>query len=413
MSTRIRFLNATIVDVADQRLLPARDVVIDGDRIETVLSTGAGAAFDGTDVIDASGLFLCPGLIDSHVHFFLDAGGDPRGSFLNSTEEERWNCAARNASIALEAGITTMRDCAAPAHQVFGLQREIEAGRLPGPHILSCGYAIMRPAGHCHFLGGAEVTDTAQVRTVIEHQLSQGAGYVKLMASGGGLTPGTVPHDADLDLELMAEAADVARANGVHITAHCHATESILRAVEAKLPQIEHATFVEPPGRYRYDEDVARRVLDSGAAIGPTVFGALKTAQRFRVNGSHNPNDTAAVERLEGRLTNTTHFHALGIPMMAGTDCGATDTPFDALVDELHTYVRAGIPRPQVVAMATCGNARILDLPEIGAIANGMRADMVLLAGNPFEDLDTLREPLKVFKSGRIVCDRQRAVTTG
>ena len=408
MRTRVRIGNATIVDVVEQRLLPAHDVFVDGDRIDAVVSTGTEPA-PSTDTVDASGLFLCPGLIDSHVHFFLDAGGDPRGSFLEATEEERWNCAARNARIALGAGITTMRDCAAPADQMFALQREVDAGRLPGPRILSCGYAIMRPAGHCHFLGGVEVSDHAQMKSVIEQQLSQGSGFVKLMASGGGLTPGTVPHDADLDLEIMRAAAAVARANGVHITAHCHATESILRAVEAGLPQIEHATFVEPPGRYRYDDDVARRVLDSGGAIAPTVFGALKTAQRFRVSGSHNPNDTAAVERLEGRLTNTTHFHELGIPMMAGTDCGATDTPFDALVDELHTYVRAGIPQPEVVAMATFGNARLLGLPEIGAIAPGLFADLVLLSGDPFEDLDVLRSPLKVFKSGSVVCDRSPA----
>ena len=244
MSTRIS--NVTIVDVTDQQLLPAHDVLIDGDRIDAILSAGTDPSNEA-HVIDASGLFLCPGLIDSHVHFFLDAGGDPRGSFLKSTEEERWNCAVRNARVALEAGITTMRDCAAPADQMFAFQHEIETDRLPGPHVLSCGYAIMRPAGHCHFLGGAEVTDTAQVETVIEHQLSQGAGYVKLMASGGGLTPGTVPHEADLDLELMSVAAAVARANGVHITAHCHATESIIRAVEVLLPQIEHATFVESP----------------------------------------------------------------------------------------------------------------------------------------------------------------------
>jgi len=406
VSIRVRIGNATVVDVVEQRLLPAHDVFVDGGRIDSVVSAGTKSA-PSAETIDASGLFLCPGLIDSHVHFFLDAGGDPRGSFLETTEEERWNCAARNARMAIEAGITTMRDCAAPADQMFALHRHIDAGRLPGPHILSCGYAIMRPAGHCHFLGGIEVSDSVQVESIIEQQLSLGSGFVKLMASGGGLTPGTVPHDADLDLVIMRKAAAVARANGVHITAHCHATESILRAVEAGLPQIEHATFVEPPGRYRYDDDVARRVRDIGAAIAPTVFGALKTAQRFRVSGSHNPNDTAAVERLEGRLTNTTHFHELGIPMMAGTDCGATDTPFDALVDELHTYVRAGIPEPEVVAMATCGNARLLGLTETGAIAPGLRADMVLLAGDPFKDLDVLRAPLKVLKSGSVVCDRE------
>ena len=123
---------------------------------------------------------------------------------------------------------------------------------------------------------------------------------------------------------------------------------------------------------------------------------------------------------MNGPLVNGTNGHhemdwcqaaldALPADPCAGTDCGATDTPFDALVDELHTYVRAGIPEPEVVAMATCGNARLLGLTETGAIAPGLRADMVLLAGDPFKDLDVLRAPLKVLKSGSVVCDRESA----
>lgn len=250
----IRIVDCTVVDVTGGELVPGRDVLIDSEHIDAVLPAGDGRPADA-EIIDGAGLFLCPGLVDSHVHFFLDAGGDPRGSFLESTEEERWECAARNARIAIEAGITTMRDCAAPAAAMFAFQRDVAAGRLPGPHILSCGYAITRPAGHCHFLGGAEVTTTDEITSIIEDQLAQGGGYVKLMASGGGLTPGIAPDE--------------------------------------------------------------------------------------------------------------------------------------------------------VVAMATRGNAELLGLGEVGEVEAGQRADLILLAGNPFEDLDALRAPLKVIKSGRVVYDRQ------
>jgi len=170
--------------------------------------------------IDASDLYLCPGLIDCHVHFFLDCGNSPRTSYLESSDETRIEWAQNNARVAIEAGITTMRDMAAPAPLMFEFQRQVESGDVLGPHIISCGFALMRPSGHCHWMGGGEVTTVEEVRQLIEWHLEQGAGFVKLMASGGGLTPGTVPHEADLPLELMREAAEVAHANGVHITAH-------------------------------------------------------------------------------------------------------------------------------------------------------------------------------------------------
>ena len=393
--------NAMLVDVVQGEIRSDCSVVVDNGVITTLTSDPSATA---ETVIDASGLYVAPGLIDCHVHFFLDAGHAPRTTYLEADDETRMEWARRNAGIAIEAGITTMRDLAAPAPLMFELERQVRNGSFPGPHILSCGYALMRPAGHCHWFGGGEVASVAEVRQVIEHNLEQGAYFVKLMASGGGLTPGTVPHEADLALELMREAAQVAHANGTHITAHCHATASIQRAIDAGLDMIEHANFVEPPGRYRYDEPTAKRIGEHGIVVSPTVFSAIRTVQRFRKAGrTHNPGDVAAVERLEGRLVNTGHFHQLGLKIIGGTDCGATDTPFDSLVDEILCYTQAGLSTAEALRSVTSNAATYLGLAAAGQVGEGCQADLTLLRGNPFDDLEHLRKPLRVFKSGMLI----------
>ena len=394
------FRNANVVDV-EQGTIVRQSVVVEQGVIASVDES---PQENNLAEIDASDLYLCPGLIDCHVHFFLDCGNAPRTSYLEVSDEIRIQWAKHNARVAIESGITTMRDMAAPAPLMFEFQRQVESGDVLGPHIISCGFALMRPGGHCHWMGGGEVTTVEEVRQLIEWHLEQGAGFVKLMASGGGLTPGTVPHEADLPLELMREASDVAHANGIQITAHCHATESIERAIQANLDMIEHINFVEPPGRYRYDEEITLRIRDHGIVASPTVFSALQTAKRFQKAGrAHNSGDVAAVERLEGRLTNTAHFHRLGLKIIGGTDCGATDTYFDSLVDEIIAYTEAGLSTAEALRSVTSDGARFLNIPKVGAVKEGYRADLTLLDANPLDDLNRLRKPAKVFKSGRLV----------
>jgi imidazolonepropionase-like amidohydrolase len=164
--------NVAVVDVARGITIPGRSVVLRDGKVDAILDRPPDAAnFPGT-VHDADGLFLCPGLIDCHVHFFLDAGPSPRTSFLESDDDTKMACARRNARIAIEAGITTMRDCGAPAVLMFEFQRQLRRGAFPGPHVLSCGCPQMRPKGHCHFMGGEEAT-ADDVRRLIEWNLSQ------------------------------------------------------------------------------------------------------------------------------------------------------------------------------------------------------------------------------------------------
>lgn len=392
--------NVHILDAETASIARGQSVVIRDGRIEAVLHASQelpGQTFDG------SGRYLCPGLIDCHVHLFLDGGDRPTTTFLQRDDAARIGLARHNARVALEAGITTVRDCGAPASLMFELQRQVEKGDVIGPHIVSCGSPLMRPEGHCHFFGG-EVADVPAIRRAVESQLRHGAGFVKLIASGGGLTPGTDPSEADLPLELMKAAVETAHAHGVLVTAHCHATDSIVRAIDAGLDMIEHCSFVDSASRHRYSEEISRRIRDNDIIVSPTVYGALQTARRFRAAADgDDARRSIAVERLEGRLTNTTHFVRLGLRIIGGTDGGVTDTPSDSLVDELLCYTQAGMSNAEALRTVTSQSAAMMGLTGVGAIKPGYRADFVLLAEDPLADLNALRRPVAVYKSGRLV----------
>jgi imidazolonepropionase-like amidohydrolase len=336
MGERICLANARVVDVARGVVLPEVSVLIENGCIAAFLEAPLEALLPRT--FEARGLYLAPGLIDGHAHFALDGGDDPRNSFLAADEQSLWETGRGNARRAIQAGITSVRDCGAPAPWIFAFQRKVARGGISGPHVLSCGHPLTRPRGHLHFFGG-EVSTRQEVRSAVERLAAQGACFIKLVASGGGLTSGTKPGRADLPLELMREAAEVAHGLGIGVASHCHATESIRRALDAGLDTIEHASFTTPAGDCLFEDDTARRIRDQGTAVCPTVIGALRTVRRFRESKMpHHDGDAAAVARLEARQTNIARFCRLGLPLLGGTDCGITDTPFDSLLDELLLY---------------------------------------------------------------------------
>ena len=170
---------------------------------------------------------------------------------------------------------------------------------------------------------------------------------------------------------------------------------------------IEHVSFVEPPGRYRYDDELTRRIRDRGIVVSPTASAALRIARRIRESGvTYNSKDFVAIERMEGRLTNTVNFHRLDMKIIGGTDCGVTVAPFNSLVDELLAYTQAGLSTEEALQTATNKSAEFMNLSRIGEIRAGYHADFTLLNGNPFEDLNILRKPSHVFKSGQLVYEK-------
>ena len=388
-----------MIDVDSGLAHTGLSVAIRNGRIESVSNIEHGIF---REVIDADGAFLCPGLIDAHVHLFLDAGPNPRATFLNGDDAAKLKTAAGNAARAIASGITTVRDCGGPAHLVFRFQHAIEAGEVQGPRVIASGSPLTRPQGHCHFFG-IEVASARQVRGAVETQAVAGAAFVKLIASGGGLTPGTDPAEADLPLDLMREAVAIARAHGMHVAAHCHAVESIERAIKARVDMIEHASFARPEGEPCFDAELAARIRDEGIVVSPTAISGIRIARAIRDSGkSQNGLDGHAVARLEARRLHVARFCEAGVRIIAGTDCGVTNTPFDSLVDELHEYATAGMSTASALRAATSESARYLNQPLLGQVKSGFAADLVLLRENPLHNLQTLKNPLLVMKGGDI-----------
>ncbi len=394
--------NVTVVDVRSGETHARQDVVIRGGNIVAILSD---VPASNVPSIDATGLFVIPGLIDAHVHFFFDAGSSPLAVYQGSAVEARMAVAFRNAEIALSAGITTMRDLGAPPDLMAAFLSAMRVPTARGPHVVSSGAPLTRPKGHCYFFGG-EVENADQVRDLIERQASQGARNVKVMGSGGGMTAGTRPTEADFSAELMVVARETAEANGMTITAHCHATEAIQRAVRSGIGCIEHVSFMEPSGHPRFDETTAIEMKKRGVVASPTIASGLRAARHFRSQGQgYHADDIGALERLEARAVIAARMHDMGVQLIAGSDAGSDDTPFTVLIEEVEALSEAGLSNAEALAAATCNSAMTLGLERVGEVKAGYAADLVLLSADPLADLGALRTPEMVIRSGVVAID--------
>ena len=292
------------------------------------------------------------GLRDAHSHLFLDAGPDPRSAYLASSPASRVTVALANAELARRAGVTTVVDLGASFEDIAGFRAR--AASWPGtlPRVIWAGPPITRRGGHCHFWGG-EVATEADVAAVVEARVAAGAGVVKVMVSGGGLTPGTDPAVAELPLSFVRLAVRLAHDAGLPVAAHCHATEAMRRAVEAGVDRIEHGSFLDADGRSRFDRGLAAEMAARGIGVGATAISAVNTAKRLRAGGAlANPGDVYAYERLEARRTNIARWLEAGVRIVPGSDAGVAGTPHDALLDELRLYVEAGLPEADAQALA-------------------------------------------------------------
>ncbi|MBM4407942.1 MAG: amidohydrolase family protein [Chloroflexi bacterium] len=293
-----------------------------------------------------------PPLVDAHIHLFLDAGPSPRETYLRASGPERVETALANAERARAAGVTTLIDLGASFADIAGFREAAASHPRPLPRVVWAGPPITRRGGHCHFWGG-EVASEADVAAAVEARIAIGAGVVKVMVSGGGLTPGTDPSVAEMPAPLLRLAVSLAHDAGLPVAAHCHATEAMRRAVDAGVDRIEHGSFLDADGRSRFDRGLALEMAARGIGVGATVISAVNTAERLRADGAlANPGDVYAFERLEARRTNVARWLEAGVRLVPGSDAGVAGTHHDALLDELRCYVDAGLSTQEALRLA-------------------------------------------------------------
>lgn len=402
--------NVRLFDGTGDRLQDGRSIRIQEDIISEI-GASRNHHNEGDDYcIDCSGLTAVPGLINLHVHLCLDASQDPLSLLRSESESMTFLTMISSAQKTLEGGITTVRDLGTRGTLIFELRQVIENGRVLGPRIVASGQVITRTGGHGSGWIGRECDGKADIREGIRSQLKQGADVIKVMATGGVMTLGTSPYLASYSLEELETVVDEVRRENVQVAAHAEGRAGIELAVRAGVDTIEHGTFV--------DESIINMMLEKGTVWVPTIsphrFAERNREQlnkliseakplirsirdKDRVGGGRNISAGALAHFKKYCMTKD-------LKIGVGSDAGTPFVPHKDLVLEMEMFMEYGFSNYQVLRMATFGNAHILKLDDhIGSIKEGKLADIVLIQGNPLDDLQTLRHIAYVIKDGKMV----------
>jgi len=389
-----------LFDAVDGSVRPGQSVLIEDGLIAWVGPDAHAPAAD--DVVDADGRTIMPGLINGHVHLANDGSADLAAQVRDDSAVTAALRASANALQTLRAGITTVKDCGAADNVVIDLGRAVEAGVVPGPRIIAAGRVITMTGGHGHFMG-VEADGADEVRKAVRGEIKKGAGFIKAMATGGVLTLGVKPTQTALLHEELAAVVEEAHHAGRRVSTHAIGRDGIRNAILAGVDTIEHG--------YHLDEELFALAIERGTYLVPTLAAVRGIACHGPEGGS--PDWIVAKAKTELDRSREMFRAAVesGVKIAAGTDAGTPFNPHDGLVDEIIDMVGVGLTPVRALLAATRDGAENAAVSDIaGTIEVGKSADLILVEGDPTEDITALRRIVFVAKSGTVYRDELAAV---
>ncbi|MBD3646486.1 MAG: amidohydrolase family protein, partial [Pseudomonadales bacterium] len=289
----------------------------------------------------------------------------------------------------VSSGITSARDLGGGRWLELEIRDRILAGDLTGPRLICAGQPVTSPQGHCHFWGG-EAADADEAKQVIARQIDHGVDLIKVMATGGNLTKGSRPADAQFDVETLSTMVSLSNNHDLGVAAHCHGTEGIRNAADAGVTTIEHCSWVNDEGWARgFDNDVAGTIAERGIRVSPTVNLGWK---RRIGSGDYERLVQETFPRLK----------SAGATLIASTDAGIPGVYHHDLPRALPVFAHfAGLSPVEALRAATSDCADAIGLGAItGRIASGYSADLLLLESDPLSDLAALDRSAEVWARG-------------
>jgi imidazolonepropionase-like amidohydrolase len=240
--------------------------------------------------------------------------------------------------------------------------------------------------GHCWFMGG-EADSEDDLRRMVRTHHKHGADFIKVMSTGGFMTPGSAPWYAQFTTRQLAVIVEEAARVDMPVAAHAHGLEGIARAVAAGVTTLEHCSFVTETNERRFDAALAARIAERGIFVCPTI----------NANAPY-------VARLTGHVIgeNVKTMHEMGVRIIAGTDAGIDSTPHHQYVGGLEYLVALWFRPEEVLAFATTEAAAALGVGAVtGRLAPGFDADLIVVDGDPLADISALGRLQRVVARGR------------
>jgi imidazolonepropionase-like amidohydrolase len=405
----VAFVGGRLIDGTGRAPVNGAVVIVEGDRIAAVGNAENTEVLPEAEVVDVSGKTVLPGLIDAHVHF-LGIRSMNQVTWVIDAPYLRAMRAPIDAWKVVDAGFTTVRDMGGML--AIPLKQAVEEGSIIGPRILAVGHAISQTGGHgdMHFvpkewgegLDWGRVADgVAEVRRAARERLREGADFLKIMTTGGVMSEKDDPLACQFSTEEIRAFVEEARNARVRTAAHAQGTQGIKNAVQAGIDSIEHGMYL--------DDECIEMMLDNGTCLVPTLAIVDAIATHGREVGVMETSVRKAERVQEDHRESFQRAFAAGVTCGLGTDYLSDPmTPMGHNAVELEMYVeRAGLSPMDAIVCATRNNATVLGLEgELGTVETGKLADLLVVEGDPLEDISILRDKANittVLKAGNPV----------
>lgn len=393
-----------VLDPAGEKLLDGRDVLIANGKIEKIEPAGSIQAPPGTVRLDLAGATLIPGLIDLHSHLLLHPYNETPwdDQVLKESLELRTIRGVLAARATLEAGFTTVRDLGTEGAGFadVALRDAVAARMIPGPRIFTATRALVATGSYgpmgfdprWDMPKGAQIVDGPEaVRKAAREQIAAGADWIKVYADYRR-RPGA-PSTPTFSQEEIEAAVREAKSAGLEVAAHANTAEGIRRAILAGVATIEH-------GGGATDEILAL-MRQRGVALVPTL-AASEAISRYAgwKPGEPEPPRVREAHEMFARALKS------GVTIANGSDVGVFAHGENAR--EIELMVAYGMTPTQALRAATATAATVLRREkDLGRVAPGYVADLVVVRGDPLVDVSVLRKPVLVIKEGWVGVDRR------
>jgi len=387
---------ATLIDGTGAPPIRDRAVIVTDRRIGAI--TADRGPRDGA-VLDLGGLTLLPGLINCHAHLCLSGEADPARTLADESYAATVVNAVARARRTVEAGVTTVRDLGGREYAEIAVRDGVRAGLIAGPRVMCAGRAVCITGGHGWQMLGRQADGPDDLRRAVREQLRAGADVIKLIATGGVMTPGVDPRAPQLTLDELRAGVDEAHRARRRAAAHAMADEGIAWCLDAGIDTIEHGVFLT--------EALAARMARQGTALVPTLVAPHAIVEGGIDAGIPEFAVKKSAALRERHLESFRLALTAGVMIAAGTDAGTPLNAHGTIVPELALMVMAGMAPVQALAAATSVAAQVLGIAdETGRIEPGLAADLIAVEGDPASDVKALDAIRLVVADGRTVLNR-------
>jgi imidazolonepropionase-like amidohydrolase len=392
------FTGGRLLDTASETVVTDATVLVEGTRVSFA---GPGAPDDIPDEateVSLDGRTIMPGLVDAHAHLTYTATTltdglrftEPRNSLEYNTVG-----AVENARVHLERGVTSIRDIGARGSIAVAIRDAVEDGIVPGPRVRASGPILTTTGGlldvHPPWLSSragmiTEVNGVDEVIRAVREQAKLRVDNVKLEASGEWISPYATSKTPTMRFEEVEAAVEVAHARELTVAAHAKASEAIVTAADAGVDTIEHGTYLDDGG--------IEAMRDNDVALVGTLTGQTDIATK--AIGTGQPRHL--VEQLQAEIDTLAdavrRAHEAGITVLTGTDSGPPHSAQGNTSEEVGYLVeRAGFTPMEALVAGTRVTAERIGLDDVGVLAAGRRADLLVVDGDPVADVTCLQDP--------------------